>query len=146
MFLLYLPCLTYSTLTPHLLTLKSMPMLAAHHTKNIERHRTDFFLVRTFDECGRGGERVVIHREQVKAYFDHDRALRFKDNVALDTPVGYHLFRESYSREAKSTARFAFCEVDESRNIKTVTPGPPPIEQEVLSDGGYCQLPPMGCR
>lgn len=110
-------------------------MSAAHHTKNIERHRTDSFLVRTFDEWGRGGERVVIHRGQIKAYFDHDRALRFKDDVALDTPVGYHLFRESYSREAKSTARFAFCEVDESGNINIVTPGPPPTEQEVLGDG-----------
>ncbi|KIN92990.1 hypothetical protein M404DRAFT_36511 [Pisolithus tinctorius Marx 270] len=109
-------------------------MSTAHKVKNIERQSTDLFLVRNPDKEGRGNEHMVIHREQVKTYFEYDCSLRCKHEVALDTPVGYHSFREAHNREAKSKARFAYYEVDDSRNIVVVAEGPSPTRQEVLGN------------
>ncbi|KIO05301.1 hypothetical protein M404DRAFT_25454, partial [Pisolithus tinctorius Marx 270] len=109
-------------------------MSTTRKVKNIERQSTDLFLVRNPDKEGRGDECVVIHREQVKTYFEFDRSLRRKHEVALDTPAGYHLFREAHSREAKSKARFAYYEVDDSGNIVVVAEGPSPTREEVLGN------------
>ncbi|KAI5985867.1 hypothetical protein EDD15DRAFT_2200400 [Pisolithus albus] len=106
--------------------------------RNIVRANADYFLIRVVPEDGPDGKYVAVHREQVASFFSYDKAIRRREKRYPEVPIGYHQFREAFSREAKTNARFAYRELNGQGGTHVVEPGPPPSKDEVL--GGSADL------
>lgn len=98
----------------------------------IERLGGDYFRIRLAPGSGEVDDSIIVHREQVRFFFQYDRTLRRKDDQIPGVPAGYHQFVETYHQGAKTKARFAYQEVDESGETYTIFSGPPPTKEEVL--------------
>ncbi|KAI6112522.1 hypothetical protein EDD16DRAFT_1171083 [Pisolithus croceorrhizus] len=99
---------------------------------NIERVSTDYFLIRVLPGTGEGDDEVLVHREQVRSFFQYDRALRRNADNLPELPAGYHQFRDAYSREAKTRSRFAYVDAPRGKRPRVIVPGPSPTREEVL--------------
>lgn len=110
----------------------------AEPERNIKQVSVDFFSVRKATSNGGPGERERIHREQIQAFFNYDRALHRNGGDIPEVPAGYHLFREAYHRDTRTRSRFAFCKADKSGYPTIRIPGPSPTKEEVL--GSDCDL------
>ncbi|KAI5989481.1 hypothetical protein EDD15DRAFT_2459915 [Pisolithus albus] len=106
--------------------------------RSIVRANADYFLIRVVPEDGPDGKYVAVHREQVASFFSYDKAIRRREKRYPEVPIGYHQFREAFSREAKTNARFAYRELNGQGGTHVVEPGPPPSKDEVL--GGSADL------
>ncbi|KIO14036.1 hypothetical protein M404DRAFT_18294 [Pisolithus tinctorius Marx 270] len=104
---------------------------------SIERANPDFFVIWGDPRSGNPEDHVLAHCEQVRSYFQYDKALRHKTGDPLDVPAGYLQFREAYNCNATTRSCFAYYEPGDNAHI--VITGPAPTKKEVLgTDTDLC--------
>ncbi|KIO07511.1 hypothetical protein M404DRAFT_24008, partial [Pisolithus tinctorius Marx 270] len=95
---------------------------------SIEQANPDFFIIWGDPRSGNPEDRILAHREQVRSYFQYDKALHRKTGDPLDIPAGYLQFREAYNHNATTRSRFAYYEPGD--NARIVITGPAPTKKE----------------
>jgi len=71
--------------------------------RNIERSGPEFYSVRWSLE-GDKSHQMLVHCEQVNAYFHFDAALRRGKDCSPHVPCGYPQFRDAYTHEATTSS------------------------------------------
>ena len=106
--------------------------MAHEPRRNIEKSGLEFYSVRLSLEEGDEGRRMLVHREQVHAYFHFNAVLRRGKDCPPYLPCGYTQFCEAYAHEATTLSRFTTFEQDENGAGHIIVNGRTPTPAEVL--------------
>lgn len=115
--------------------------MAHQPRRNIEKARPEFFSVRWSLEEGDENRRMLVHREQVRAYFRFNAALRRGKDCPPYVPCGYAQFCNAYAHEATTLSRFTTFEQDEDGSGHIIINGRTPTIAEVLGPNADLRRP-----